>query len=167
MLVTLAGIAACACGGRTTAKPSRPAPNEPAAPSAKPEAATAAPELPSRPPPTIALRGEVDDKGVGLVLEQRDAKQVKLKTAIAIQRGKGGRFEPLPEGALALRDSCKQPAAECIELVPGAELRPPPWPSGAAQCAGKGAALAPGRYRFVAQACDGSYRVEGEPFVIE
>ena len=158
---------ATACGERPTTTPSRPAANETTheatSPATPPEAA---PQVPSQPPPAIGLRAEVDATGVTLVLEQRDDARVKLKTAITIEREDSAGFGPLPDAALALRDACEREPGPCIELVPGAELRPPPWPMGGVQCTAKGAALAAGRYRFVAHACDGSYRVEGTPFTV-
>ena len=75
-------------------------------------------------------------------------------------------FEPFAAGALSFRFACDAPPAACLDLVPGAELRPPTWlaTAGRAQCNERGADRAPpGRYRFVAHTCDGA-RIEGQAF---
>ena len=139
-------------------------PQAAAEPTASPVAAEAS--APNGPPPAVVVAAEVDDRGVVPVVQNHDHAVVTLATALVVEREGAQGFEPFVRDGLALRDDCAAAPVSCRELVPGAELRPPPWrPSaGRAQC---GDAASPttkdGRYRFVARTCDGA-RIEGAPF---
>lgn len=115
----------------------------------------------------VAVTAEVQEDGrVQLVLQNRDAVPVRVAADVAVERMGAAAFEPFAATALSLRFACDAPPAACLDLVPGAELRPPPWlaTAGRAQCAERDAEHAsPGRYRFVARTCDGA-RIEGASF---
>lgn len=174
MLGIVAALAGCAPTSRgveegariATAREERVASQEPqaAAPSVRRSGPAGAATVGSV--PVVTLVGEVGSGVVEPVVQNHDAAPVKLAGTLAVERESGTAFAPLTD-ALTLRHSCEAPAPHCVELVPGAELRPPPWraPDGHAQCGGGAAPRSiPGRYRFVARTCDGGARVEGEPF---
>lgn len=161
-----------ACGGVGSGA-SKPAGGGPPAVEA---ASTAAREQASGAPPAgaassvasaVTLTAEVEEDGrVALVLQNRDAAPVRVAADVAVERMGASAFEAFAPTALALRFACDVPPVACLELVPGAELRPPPWlaSAGRAQCNERGAEHAPaGRYRFVARTCEGA-RVEGAAF---
>ncbi len=162
------------CGAATAPSAS---PDEPPSAAATGEGATAPPGSaappPAGPPPVLQLRGEPGRDGVELVLQNRDEHPVRLSTAVTVERAAEGGFSALPGGQLSLRDSCQGSPPKCVELVPGAELRPPPWRAahGEAQCGcrepGACAPLPTGRYRFTVRGCETPYRVAGEAFDVE
>lgn len=146
------------------------APGEPSSAEATPSSeppAPAPPPTPADPPLTVDLRGEVADGVVTPVIEVRGG-TARLSASIVIEREDAGRYAPLEGvGTLALRASCEEPISDCVEVVEGAELRPPAWLGtvGDAQCICTRCGPAPaGTYRFVLTSCDGRQRVEGAPF---
>lgn len=169
-LVLLTVLAACGGAGQGAgaSKPSSGAPAEAEPPAAQasgavsPNANAAVPVAPS-----VVVTGEVRASGgVDLVLQNHDAAPVTFAAEVAVERVGSGAPEPFAPSALALRFSCEAAPVACLELVPGAESRPPPWltAKGRAQCGERGAEPAPpGSYRFVVRTCDGA-RIEGEPF---
>jgi len=100
------------------------------------------------------------------VVQSRGDEPAKLAREVTVQREDGGEWTDV--ATVSLRWSCEQPAEQgCVTLVPGAELRPPPWlgnKGDGAQCDGGGEAAPKGTYRFVAQSCDGAHTLAGEPF---
>ena len=101
------------------------------------------------------------------MLESRGEERARFASAVIVERETDGAFAPVDGVELSLRASCETPAPECVTLVGGAELRPPPWRGqlGQAQCECERCADAPeGRYRFVIRSCSGAHRVEGQPF---
>jgi hypothetical protein len=146
----------------------------PSPPAATP-AEAAAPGAPER----ARLRGERrDGRRVAIVLDNAAASALRLRRALRVEREQAGRWSRVTEvGALWLRGDC-QPvggaiywpggAEECIDVPSGQRLEAPPWTGdiGDAQCACEKCRPAPaGRYRFVAEGCDGG-RLEGEPFAL-
>lgn len=130
-------------------------------------------QTPAGPPPVLRLTGEpAADGSVALVVQSRGSESAKLAPTVIVERAREGSWQVVSDPALTLRFDCGSAPAECLELVPGAELRPPSWlgtseASEPAQCACDGCASAPaGRYRFVVESCAG-HRVEGEPFTVE
>jgi hypothetical protein len=121
------------------------------------------------PPPTLGLRIEpADDSGQNLIVENRGDEPVELATALVLERRDGDAFTTVEEiQGVALRYDCESETPECITLVPGAALHPPPWTGdiGDAQCACERCAAAPeGTYRFVVTTCGGGHRVESPAF---
>jgi hypothetical protein len=121
------------------------------------------------PPPTLGLRVEPGDEGAqSLIVENRGNEPVELTTALVLERQDGDAFAAVEEiQGLALRYDCQSETPECITLVPGAALHPPPWTGdiGDAQCACERCTAAPeGTYRFVVTTCGGGHRVESPTF---
>jgi hypothetical protein len=133
--------------------------------------ATEAEAVEASPPPRgVRLFGEpLRYREVAISLQVRGPDRVRLRRELTVERRTASGFERIDAEKITLRPSCEAEAPECIELAPGAELRPPPWSGelGEAQCArdGTGPASA-GEYRFVATTCEGEHRIEGEPFVL-
>jgi hypothetical protein len=128
----------------------------------------AEPEPPADAPLEIRLRAEAGEgRLVTAVVEVRGGR-ARLSRTLGVEHEVNGRFEDLASVAgLELRVDCQTPAPECVELVAGAELRPPPWlgTQGDAQCVCTRCGAAPaGRYRFVVRSCDGRQRVESPIF---
>jgi hypothetical protein len=169
LLVVLVVLAAC-----TPASPAREERTAPATAhedrAAEPGERASAAGPAGAVPPAVVLTAEVGDAAVAPVLQNHDAAPAKLAGVLRVEREEAGAFTPLASAELSLRTACGTPAPECIELVPGAELRPPPWqaPGGRTQCDGGTAAKAPaGRYRFVAEVCAGGARIAGAPFELD
>lgn len=170
--VALWFLAGCGGVGSGAAKPAAgcgPPAVEAAAASATDTHVTHAPTSgPSRASASlVSLAGDVrEDGAVDLVLQVRDTAPARFAAEVAVERAAGATFAPFAADAMSLRFACDAPPAACLELVPGAELRPPAWlaTTGRAQCNEHGPDRAPpGRYRFVARTCDGA-RIEGEAF---
>lgn len=125
-------------------------------------------EVVRRPPPALTLRAESEASGPQLILENRSDETVSLKKLVQIQ----GQHEAgwRSEGQMKLRFDCSEAPPDCVDLVPGGELRPPPWhqtQTDSGQCACDGCEPLPaGTYRWRLEACDGAYEVLGEPFAI-
>ncbi len=124
----------------------------------------------SFPAPEVTVRGEPfrGSRQVAIVVESRGKTPAHLAGALTIEREVHGHWAKVAHmGAMTLRTDCESKPPDCVTLVPGAELRPPPWLAvvGAAQCRCDGCARASaGRYRFVVQSCDQAHRIEGVPF---
>lgn len=120
------------------------------------------------PPPTLGLRVEPDDDGQKLIVENRGDAPVELATALVVERQADDSFATVEEiQGVALRYDCESEVPECITLVPGAALHPPPWTGdiGDAQCACEECGPAPaGTYRFVVTTCGGGHRVPSPSF---
>lgn len=151
----------------TEGEPTVVAVGDNAAPPVDPE-----PEAEPEDVPSVVVRGEVQSGGsVAIVIESRGSEATSLGGQILLERQVGDAFEAVDGVAgLSLRTSCEvAEAPACSTLVPGAELRPPPWLGtlGDAQCLCTRCGPAPaGVYRFVVQSCGGSERVEGEVFTL-
>jgi hypothetical protein len=104
-------------------------------------------------PPAVRLDALRDtEAAVAPRVQNHASARIELAPRLSVERsGEAGFVEHTPAAAAL------EPIAEngCAALVPGAELRPSAWSTAGAPR---------GTYRFVAQACDGSYRVHGEPF---
>ncbi len=106
---------------------------------------------------------------VGISVEAHGPGSVRLRRALRVERATGDGFERVGAEGLTLRPDCATEAPECVELAPGAELRPPPWTGalGDAQCGCDECRPAPaGRYRFVVTTCDGAHDVASDPFAL-
>ena len=157
-----------ACGGAASKSTGGGSPSVEAASAVRASHATApAADAPAADAPRVVVTGEVlEAGGVDLVLQNHDAVPVRLAADVAVERVGSGAAEVVAATALSLRFACDTPPIACLDLVPGAELRPPSWLAsvGRAQCNEVGAEHAPpGRYRFVAHTCDGA-RIDGAPF---
>ncbi|RLB46655.1 MAG: hypothetical protein DRJ42_27165 [Deltaproteobacteria bacterium] len=120
-------------------------------------------------PPTLGLSVEPGFEGAAsLIVENRGSEAVELSSALVLEREEDGAFAPVSGIAgLALRFDCVQEPPECLTLVPGAALHPPPWNGmlGDAQCVCTRCADAPtGTYRFVVTTCGGGHRVTSPAF---
>jgi len=159
-------VAGCPGQGATNGRPSaadepRHAPGSKTPSAAAEASAHAGPGVEAAPlPDGLVLAAEPGRDGVALVIQNRSERVVELALDASVERvgGVSGAAGPaasgVPEG---LRLDCAETAARCLSLVPGAELRPTPWPAAQAQpqC-GSGAreAAPPGRYRFAVRACN-------------
>jgi hypothetical protein len=136
----------------------------------QPEAAEVAPAEPPPAPEGVHLSGEPARYGeVEIAMQVHGPDRVRVRRELTVERRTGSGAEPVDARGLTLRPSCEAEAPECIELVPGAELRPPPWTGalGEAQCPPRPAprrAVPAGAYRFVAITCEGERRIEGAWF---
>ncbi|NOY91381.1 MAG: hypothetical protein GXP55_09230 [Deltaproteobacteria bacterium] len=132
------------------------------------EVADVEPPAPADAPLDIRVRGELAEGGAVTAVVEVHGGTARLARTIGVEREVDGRFEPVGSVAgLELRADCQTPAPECVEIVVGAELRPPPWLGtlGDAQCICTRCAPAPaGTYRFVLTSCDGRQRVESPAF---
>ena len=148
-----------AAPGRPSAsdEPGRAAETTPATPAMP--AATAVDAAPL--PDGLVLTAEPGRDGVALVIQNRSERAVELVLDASVERVAGPNdvaatavaSAPVPE---RVRLDCAETAARCLSLVPGAELRPAPWPARQprTQCgSGTRAAAAPGRYRFAVRGC--------------
>ena len=108
-----------------------------------------------------------------MVVESRGDSPARLRSGVTIERRIDGSWEPAGARGMALRASCAQEAPDCVELVGGAELRPPPWNKRRepTQCGAEGDSSPPGEYRFVVESCapEGHepHRVASDPFFVE
>lgn len=124
------------------------------------------------PPPALGLTIEAGFEGASaLVVENRGTSPVELSSALVLERQDeqdGDSFEPAGDvRGLALRFDCDEAPPECLALVPGAALHPPPWNGkvGEGQCGCTDCDPAPtGTYRFVVTTCGGGHRVESPAF---
>jgi hypothetical protein len=166
ILLLLAGCEACGSGST----------NDPSAESARgsggetTEEGTRGQSAADRgPAPTLGLSVEpARDGAANLIVENRGAEAVELSTGLVLERQDGTAWTTV-DGiqGLALRFDCTQPVPECITLIPGAALHPPPWTGdiGDAQCACERCVDAPaGSYRFILSTCTGGHRVESPAF---
>lgn len=113
------------------------------------------------PPPPVRIEAATSDDGrIVVSLQNRASSQVVLGHALELERRDGSGYERVAAEPDALSPGAA-PRPPCVELASGAELRPEPWRTDKSE-AERG--TKPGTYRFVAQACDGSYRVLGESF---
>jgi len=149
--------------------PADRAPAEQAAPSVEAAPEPEQPAVPEDAPLQLRARAEVDSGQVALVLEVLRGR-ARLASTLGVEREVDGHFVAVTGIAgLTLRSDCQTPAPECVALVAGAELRPPPWLGtlGDAQCICTrcGPAQA-GTYRFVVSSCDGRQRAETERFTL-
>ena len=125
-------------------------------------------------PPTVVVRSAGDEGGVAIVVESRGPAAARLRGRVLVERQEDDGWEAVEVGrSVQLRSSCDLRPTECVELVPGAELRTPPWTrsSGDAQCECERCAPVPaGRYRFVVESCapEGHlpHRIASEPFAV-
>lgn len=166
---------ACGAGQQAAEPPAPSAQGQTAAETVPAETTPPAPEpapepLPEDAPLEIRVRGEVGEGGqVAPVVEVRGG-TAHLAKAIGVEREVNGHFQAITQIAtLELRADCRTPAPDCVELVAGAELRPPAWLGtwGDAQCICTRCWPAPaGSYRFVLTSCDGRQRVESAPFTL-
>lgn len=142
-----------------------------------PPAQRAATTTPPRPPELtegmgLRLRGTVaPSRHVTIATSNAGSEVVRLESQLRVERMDDGEWEEV-DGVhgLLLRADCQAPQAECVSLVPGAELYPPEWLGmlGDAQCVCTGCGPAPaGTYRFVAHSCEGDRVYRGEPFVLD
>ena len=120
-------------------------------------AAAPAPQTAAMPPlpDAVALSTEASPLGVALVIQNRGTHPVELGLEASVEREEVGSHSPAT-GSEELRLDCAPDAPRCVSLVPGAELRPAPWPAALAraQCgAGPRPAAAKGRYRIWVRGC--------------
>jgi hypothetical protein len=150
-LACAAALSGCR-GHENTSAPAQGATAVPVVPGETP--AHAEPSGTHGPTPAVRVQGTADARtqGVAISVQNHAAQVVQLAGELALERQEGGAFRAFPQPGLALRTT-----AGCVQLAPGAELRPEPWPSAKA-------GAPPGTYRFVVRGCDGSYRIEGDPF---
>ncbi|MBN1655454.1 MAG: hypothetical protein JXA30_16935 [Deltaproteobacteria bacterium] len=122
-------------------------------------------------PPRIALYARsIKSDEVAFVVSNHDSSEVRLKSLLEVERYTTGGWKAFAAGDLRLRYSCDAEARECIALLPGAELHPPPWrvTKGFSQCRSSSAARpSGGRYRLIAKGCTQRFVVFGEPFELE
>jgi len=121
------------------------------------------------PAPELGLAVEPGrDGATSLIVDNRGEEPVRLATALSLERQDGEAFTAVEGiGGLALRFDCTTPPEECVTLIPGAALHPPPWSGdlGDAQCDCERCADAPtGTYRFVVTTCGGGHRVQSPAF---
>jgi hypothetical protein len=120
--------------------------------------APAAASADSQPAPAVRVAGEVGAGGdVTIRVQNRALQRVELANVLGVEQRTERGFAALSGAERALREA---PAASCIPLVPGGELRPTPF-------SGKRSGAPPGIYRFVLQGCDRRYRIDGEPFELK
>lgn len=132
------------------------------------ESETPTPRAPAGPPPVLAVRAErTRDRTFAPVVQNRGRELARISSRLVLEREGEDAFEAVPSVDLSLRWDCATAAPECVELAPGAELRPPAWLGtlGDAQCDCERCADAPaGTYRFVVTTCDGDHRIVGDAF---
>jgi hypothetical protein len=160
-----------ACG--TPARTEAPAPVPPAAsgsaahePTPEMEPAPALEPPPADPAPAVTISAEVDPYArVTLSVANRGAETARVSPSVTLEREEAGAFAGASElGAFSIGGELAEDG--CVTLAPGAELRAT-WSClrGEASGLARDCARAPdGRYRFVAVACRGGGRTEGEVF---
>jgi hypothetical protein len=122
-------------------------------------------------PSTLRILGEQQaPREITITVENRGTEPVRLAPKIEVESASDdGSFAPVDAmGNITVRASCDDTAPECVTLVAGAVLFPPPWfgTVGHAQCACERCVpVESGRYRFVVHTCDGG-RIDGEPFTL-
>jgi hypothetical protein len=118
------------------------------------------------------------DGEVALVVENLSGRSLILSRGVVIEAlevaGQGYEGRELSDYGVRAADfflveGCDEPASGCVTLEPGASLRTVPWTGyyAAPQCPRETPsdyAAPSGTYRFVATACSGGLRFEGEPF---
>lgn len=108
-------------------------------------------------PPTITVAGEPAEGGVAIVVQSRGAEPARVRSTVRVEVREGEGWAAVPTGdSVRLRARCEDQPPECVELVPGAELRARPWAemAGHAQCeCERCAAVGAGEYRFVLESC--------------
>lgn len=170
MLVLGAVLASAACTPASPAREERTAPATAHEDHPAPRDEAPAPAPIAHAPPAVLVTGDVAHDSVTPVVQNHDHTPVSLAGALNLEREGANGFAPHAAKGLSLRAACGAQAAACIDLVPGAELRPPPWqgPRGRTQC-DEGATIEapPGRYRFVAATCGGGASIAGEPFELD
>lgn len=119
----------------------------------------------------LRLRGTVaTSRNVSIAVANAGSGPVRLESQLRVERLDDGEWEEVDAvHGLLLRADCRSPQAECVSLVPGAELYPPDWLGmfGDAQCDCTRCGPAPaGTYRFVAHSCDGDRVYRGESFAL-
>lgn len=168
-LVVLAfSLAACGAGkaSRTTAPASADASAVPSVPTVpSPRGAAVSPSPSSL---HLWLRGPG-----ALVIENRGASPVRLAWVVAIEKKTNAGWSRVPTD-LHLFEQCPAPEAPrdgCVEVAPGAALRPAPWTGsfGCTQCeaCNKNVAAAAGTYRFVVATCDGETRAASDLSILD
>ena len=163
-------LALSACGG--TREPEAPSPLAATAESAveregPPVEPVVAEAEPPELAPAVTLTQEVSPYGhVSISVANRSEGPVRVALALVLERqDETETFAPAEDlGAFELAAVAEGP---CAELLSGGELREV-WRCMRSEEPGEGpAACVPaqaGRYRFVAQSCDGRSRTEGAPF---
>jgi len=166
-LVLLTALIAQGCNG--CGEPSSPGTDPGTADPDPGQTGSEDPPAEAGPPPVVTVRATPSaSRTVEVSLQSRGDQPSRLARPLTVERRDGDAWAPLDGVAgLSLRYSCEDRAEECITLVPGAELQPPPWLGtiGDAQCECTRCGPAPaGTYRLVAMACAGGHRIESEPF---
>lgn len=108
-------------------------------------------------PPVVTVAGQPVEGGVAIVVQSRGEEPARLRPIVRVEVREGEDWTLVPTGdSVQLRADCQAEVPECIELVPGAELRAAPWNemAGHAQCeCERCAAVDAGEYRFVLESC--------------
>ncbi|MDH5673244.1 MAG: hypothetical protein OEZ06_13905 [Myxococcales bacterium] len=135
-----------------------------------PEPRAAAPAAPGPAPEGLTLALELAGGSATLVVQNRGDRPLSLRREVALERGgAGGSFNPSDGAGLWLRHSCQQQPPACVELWPGAELRPPPLQARRApdQCGCSDCPpLEAGRYRLQVRGCDDAWNAPTEAFQV-
>lgn len=126
-------------------------------------------------PPVVTVTGEPVEGGVAIVVQSRGDEPARLRPTVRVEVRQGEGWEAVPTGeSVQLRADCEDEVPECVELVPGAELRAVPWRglAGQAQCeCERCAPVDAGEYRFVLESCapegHAPHRIASAPFDIE
>ncbi|MBK8171429.1 MAG: hypothetical protein IPK60_13935 [Sandaracinaceae bacterium] len=121
----------------------------------------------------VRLTGQPARNGshtVEITVANAGSAAVRLSSALLLERQEGGTWSEVENVAgISLRTDCRTPAPECLSLVPGAELYPPPWlgTAGDVQCVcTRCGPVENGTYRFVAHSCDGDRVYRGTAFTV-
>ena len=108
-----------------------------------------------------------------LAIENRGASPARLAWAVAIEKKTDAGWSRMP-AELHLFEQCPAPEAPgdgCVELAPGATLRPVHWSGffGCTQCGpcDKNIPAAAGTYRFVVTSCDGKMRATSDLSILD
>ncbi len=108
-------------------------------------------------PPVITVTGEPTEGGIAIVVQSRGAESARVRSTVRVESRDGEGWATVPTGeSVQLRARCEDQPPECVELVPGAELRAVPWGAmaGEAQCdCERCAPVDAGEYRFVLESC--------------
>lgn len=159
------------CAGRAEPEPPSAPPisaesTEDRAPEPEPDPPTLV-EPPPDPAPAVTLAHAVDRYGhVSLSLTNRSEGPTRLSLVVLCEReGEGGEFAAADDlGRFELEGTAE---GTCAELLSGTELRGT-WACLRGEERGEArracAPAAAGRYRFIAQSCDGRSRTEGDAF---
>ena len=160
-LPVLSMLLALACGGAET--PANDSPPRGAAESATPtsspagaetaEQSEAPPPVDPAPAPTLEVLVEAEGEAATLRVRNRGEAVARVRTALKVEAREGEGWAPV-EASLALRDDCEAAPPACRDLAPGAELEPPAWASGDAQCGCEGCVPLEGELRVVVESCE-------------